>query len=323
MVLERTGIRLLGAIIVAALLVPATAVVASDDLAADEARVVELINAERAAAGVAPLTVHPVLVDKARKHAARMAEAGRIFHSDDLERGVEGWRRLGENVGRNGSIDGIHRAFMGSTGHRRNILNPDYDAVGVGVVWKSGTPYVVEVFMDSARPHTPPFVDDDGSVHEADIIALYEMGITRGCDIARYCPDRSVTRGEFATLLVRALGLEGSIANPFDDDDRSVHVDAIETLAAHGITTGCGPRRFCPDAPVTRGEMASFLMRALDLPAAPPAGFDDTAGNVHRKAIDALAAAGITRGCSPTSFCPDDPVTRGQMASFIVRALER
>src|SRR5690606_42088119 len=109
---------------------------------------------------------------------------------------------------------------------------------------------------------------------------------TRGCDIARDCPDRSVTRGEFPTLLVRAMGLEGSIANPFDDDDRSVHVDAIETLAAHGITAGCGPRRFCPDAPVTRGEMASFLMRDLVRPAAPPAGFDATACSIHRMVCD-------------------------------------
>src|SRR5690606_38745741 len=100
--------------------------------------------------------------------------------------GDEGLRRLGENVGRNGSIDGIHRAFMSSTGHRRNILNPDYDAVGVGVMWKSGSTYVVEGFMDSVRPHTLPFEDDDRSVHKADIIALYEMGITRGCDIAPY-----------------------------------------------------------------------------------------------------------------------------------------
>lgn len=323
MVLERTGIRLLGIVVIAALLVPATAVVASDDLTADESRVVELINEERAATGAAPLAVHPVLVDKARKHAARMAELGRIFHSSDLEDGVTGWRRLGENVGRNGSIEGIHRAFMGSSGHRRNILNPDFDAVGVGVVWAAGTPYVVEVFMESSRPYTPPFVDDDGSVHEADIIALYELGITRGCDVARYCPDRSVTRGEFATLLVRALELRGSAPGAFVDVDHSIHADAIGTLAANGITAGCAPRRFCPDDPVSRGEMASFLVRALNLPPAPPAGFDDTATSVHRRAIDSLAAARITRGCSADSFCPHEPVTRGQLASFLVRALER
>lgn len=323
MVLERTGIRLLGVVVIAALLLPATAVRASDDLTADEARFVSLINEERAAVGADPLSVHPSLVDKARKHAKRMADAGSIFHSTDLEAGLDGWRRLGENVGRNGSIDGLHRAFMGSVGHRQNILNPRFDAVGVGVVWKAGTPYVVEIFMDSIQPHVPPFFDDDGSVHEADIVALYELGITRGCDVARYCPDRYVTRGEFATLLVRALDLKGAAPGAFTDDDHSVHEAAIETLAANGITTGCAPNRFCPDAPVSRGEMASFLVRALGLPPASPAGFDDTSTNVHRRAIDALAAAGITRGCSPTSFCPNDPVTRGQMASFIVRSLER
>jgi hypothetical protein len=85
------------------------------------------------------------------------------------------------------------------------------------------------------------------------------------------------------------------------------------------------PLRFCPDEAVTRAEMASFLVRALDLPSAESAGFADVgAGGVHAAAIDALSAAGITRGClsEPLRFCPDEAVTRAEMASFLVRALD-
>ena len=69
--------------------------------------------------------------------------------------------------------------------------------------------------------------------------------------------------------------------------------------------------------------MATFLARAFDLEPAATAGFTDTAGNSHAAAIDALAGAGITAGCAtvPARYCPDDPVTRGQMATFLARAL--
>lgn len=112
----------------------------------------------------------------------------------------------------------------------------------------------------------------------------------------------------------------------FVDDNASIHEASIEAIAAAGITNGCNPPRndrFCPESPLTRGQMASFLVRALDL-APGPAAFTDTADSIHRADIDALAAAGITAGCNPpanTRFCPRDPVTREQMASFLARAL--
>ena len=70
--------------------------------------------------------------------------------------------------------------------------------------------------------------------------------------------------------------------------------------------------------------MASFLTRALDLPPAEaPSGFTDTEGNTHAADIESLYTAGITIGCStePLRYCPNQPVTRGQMATFINRAL--
>jgi hypothetical protein len=107
----------------------------------------------------------------------------------------------------------------------------------------------------------------------------------------------------------------------FSDDDASLFVNEIEWLAQTGITTGCGPERFCPTSPVSRGEMASFLYRALALPLGAADFFDDDAGSPHEEAINAVRAASITNGCSATNFCPHGSTTRAQMASFLVRAI--
>ena len=109
-----------------------------------------------------------------------------------------------------------------------------------------------------------------------------------------------------------------------DVDPSGVHATGIEALFAAGITVGCGrePRRFCPDQPVTRAQMATFLARALNLEA-PSGSADVDPSGVHATGIEALFAAGITVGCGrePRRFCPDQPVTRAQMATFLARAL--
>jgi hypothetical protein len=111
----------------------------------------------------------------------------------------------------------------------------------------------------------------------------------------------------------------------FSDTAGSIFQDDIAWLAGSGITRGCNPpanSQFCPTDHVTRGQMAAFLTRALSL-AEGSSTFSDTQGHVFAADIAALAAAGITRGCNPpanTFFCPDDRVTRGQMAAFLVRA---
>ena len=130
-----------------------------------------------------------------------------------------------------------------------------------------------------------------------------------------------------AAFLARALSLPAASGVDFRDDDRSLFEDAIERLAAAGITRGCNPPtndRFCPDEVVTRGQMAAFLARALSLPAPSGVDFTDDDRSTFEDAIERLATAGITRGCNPpsnTRFCPDAPVTRGQMAAFLTRAL--
>ena len=113
----------------------------------------------------------------------------------------------------------------------------------------------------------------------------------------------------------------------FVDVSGSVFRTDIEWLAAEGITQGCNPplnNLFCPDQYVTRGQMAAFLTRALDLPAGSGNPFVDDDGNVFESDIESLQHEGITQGCNPpldNMFCPGDYVTRGQMAAFLVRAL--
>ena len=143
-----------------------------------------------------------------------------------------------------------------------------------------------------------------------------------------FCPREPVLRWVIAVWLVRVLGDEPAQAGSsrFSDvDAEEWWAPYVETLADLGVTKGCDtePLRFCPDESVTRAQMASFLVRAFALEAAGSAGFADTAGNTHEEHIDALAAARYTAGCAvgPLRYCPDQAVTRAEMATFLARAL--
>ncbi|MGI8658881.1 MAG: S-layer homology domain-containing protein [Candidatus Limnocylindria bacterium] len=130
-----------------------------------------------------------------------------------------------------------------------------------------------------------------------------------------------MTREQMASFLVRSLSLPRSPVDYFaDDTGRPAEAD-INSLAHAGITAGCGPKRYCPTSRVTRAQMASFLARALRLPAAGRDYFGDDARTPHEGDINRLAEAGITGGCDTGRFCPGATVTRGQMAAFIYRAL--
>ena len=103
----------------------------------------------------------------------------------------------------------------------------------------------------------------------------------------------------------------------------SSHADAIRVIRTIGVTQGCnGGRDYCPWRSVTRGEMASFIIRAANIPPASGSRFSDVPrSHTHHDDINALAAAGLTNGCrGGDRYCPNDPVTRGEMASFLQRA---
>ena len=153
-----------------------------------------------------------------------------------------------------------------------------------------------------------------------------------GCGEGLLCPHEPLLRWEMAVWLVRVLDgedpeLDRRASAGFDDvDDTQWWAAHVRRLAQLGITRGCAtePLRYCPEEAVTRAQMASFLARAFDLRAAAPAGFADTADNVHEANIHALFEAGVTVGCAtePLRFCPERDTTRAQMASFLTRALQ-
>ena len=170
---------------------------------------------------------------------------------------------------------------------------------------------------------------DRAGAHSGSIAALYASEITLGCGVEplRYCPDRLVTRAQMASFLARALGLSDVARARFTDvDPDGPHSASIAALFASMVTLGCGvePLRFCPDKLVTRAQMASFLTRALGLSDIARARFTDVdPDGPHSASIAALYASMITLGCAaePLRYCPNNLVTRAQMASFLARAL--
>ncbi len=185
--------------------------------------------------------------------------------------------------------------------------------------------------MTEASPDNPlvgPFTDVYGSVHAADILAIYERGITKGCNPPandRYCPQDTLTRGQMAAFLKRAFDLPPASKDYFSDDNGSIFESDINRLAEAQITMGCSETAFCPDDPITREQMAAFLDRAFGYTDGTGTDyFIDDNGSIFEESIDRIAAAGVTLGCNPPvndRFCPKDHVSREQMASFIERAL--
>jgi hypothetical protein len=126
---------------------------------------------------------------------------------------------------------------------------------------------------------------------------------------------------------VRRGDLPGRTTRFVDVSVRNTHAPNILAIAEAQITRGCNADgdRFCPHDLVTRAQMAGFLSRALDLPPGPGSGFDDVRpGSTFADDIDRLAGARITLGCDDTgrNYCPNDRITRQQMAAFLTRALD-
>jgi hypothetical protein len=160
---------------------------------------------------------------------------------------------------------------------------------------------------------------------------VYHFGITAGCSAVplNYCPGNSITRAEMAVMLI--VGRHGKTYAPpaatgtVFSDVPAGHWAAswIEELLVEGITSGCGSGQFCPGNPITRAEMAVMLLvtkhgAGYQPPAASGTRFADIPASHWAAAwIEQLAAEGITAGCSPTNFCPDNPVTRAEMAVFL------
>ena len=285
-----------------------------------------LVNVERAKEGLGALQSRSDIVSVARGHSQTMADQWRLHHNPSFSSQITGWQRVSENVGYGPSAERIHQALMNSDGHRRNILDDSVTEIGIGVVVKDGRVWVTQNFRrpSSGLTESPPSSTRFGdvasdSVHAASIETITDRGVVDACGSARYCPSLAVTRGQFATMLVKALELPaGSDTSRFEDVSGAVASD-IEALAEAGLTNGCTTDRFCPDTRLTREQMATFFARALKLePTGSP--FGDVS-SAHDGSVGALYREGIVNGCTSTAFCSRNDVTRAQTASMLSRHL--
>ena len=191
----------------------------------------------------------------------------------------------------------------------------------------------------AAGGQAAPAQSQDAGVHQPSIDALKYFKINMGVDVLfrtgcadsdKLCPNEDLSRWELAVWLVRVLDRANP---PAGDSSRFADVDArvwwsrhAERAADLGVMEGCDtdPLRFCPDDPVDRGQVAAYLARAFNLDRTVRAGFADVpADHVFADDIDRLAAARITAGCDrdPVRYCPRRHVTRGEMATFLARAI--
>jgi len=190
------------------------------------------------------------------------------------------------------TVDAVH--FVDVTGEFLDVLVNDYDGDGRGDLWFWDTTGTLTVRLGNTRlPGVPVnfWHNDPNWECDSDAQPYAYVGI-------------------------------------FRDDDDNMHEGNIEAIAVAEVTKGCNPPfndDYCPDSDVTRGEMAAFLVRALGL--TDEGGrdwFGDDDESIFHGDINRLATAGITLGCNPpdnTDFCPNDRITREQMAAFLVRAL--
>jgi hypothetical protein len=160
---------------------------------------------------------------------------------------------------------------------------------------------------------------------------LLHVGVTAGCTATTYCPDGVTTREQMAVFLLRAK--EGGAytpppctAPPFPDMPCTSPFAAwVQELVARGITAGCGGALYCPTNPVTREQMAVFLLKtdqgaSFLPPSCTTASFTDVpCASPFAPWVQELVARAVTAGCGGGLYCPSNPVTRGQMAVFLTK----
>jgi hypothetical protein len=157
---------------------------------------------------------------------------------------------------------------------------------------------------------------------------LLHRGITSGCGGAAYCPSSATTREQMAVFVLVARQGAGYVPPPCgtpifaDVPASSPFCRWIEELARRGVVSGCGGANYCPSAPVSREQMAVFVLRTLDPGLNPPACttpiFTDVpAGSPFCRWIEELVRRGVVSGCAPGAYCPASAVTREQMGVFL------
>ena len=197
--------------------------------------------------------------------------------------------------------------------------------------------------LQTAATSTLPYFQDvdEGSVHAANIERAGELGIAVGTSVSSstadgvttrtFSPSEPVSRGQMATFLTRTWRAAGqecpSTGFAYFDDvaSGSSHAAGIDCMSALRVARGTADRMFSPSEPVSRGQMATFMTRAWmeagrTCPANTDSSFSDVAeSSTHAAGINCMAALRVARGTTAGTFSPSEPVSRGQMATFLVR----
>jgi len=129
---------------------------AAVNVSAEEARMLELVNQARNAAGLPSLLVDQQLTDFARSYSQEMIQYNFFGHESPVSgglqqriqaRGIKGWTLAGENIAKAPNVEVAFQALMNSPSHRQNILRPEFNCIGVGVVPGPGGLYITQEFM--------------------------------------------------------------------------------------------------------------------------------------------------------------------------------
>lgn len=235
-------------------------------------------------------------------------------------------------------VEGGRLANRPSDGTSEPVERAVVDALVIippeGLDFATATPRTPGTACPDGQVPPPPFDDLAGAaIHAQAIACAAGKSIASGTRVRVYDPTGEVSRGQMATFLERLLlaagvGVPGEAPDAYGDDETSVHQTAINRLAAMGIVTGVGDGRYEPEGRVTRAQMGTFLARAVAAAfggAMPPAEHDyfvDDSTDLHEANINLIAELGIAGGVSTEDYNPAGRVSRAQMASFLVRALD-
>lgn len=190
--------------------------------------------------------------------------------------------------------------------------------------------------IDAACPAgvRPAEFDDVGAdnVHARAIDCILFWGVTTGAGENHYQPVDTVSRAQMASFVARLItesggNLPDGAPNAFSDDDGDTHEASINKLAAAGIVLGKSAGGYDPGGPVTRGQMATYLVRAYEQRtgtslASTADHFPDDNGDSHEASINKAAEPGIASGYANGSYGSGNLVLRDQMASFLARLLD-
>ncbi len=299
------------------------------------------------------LTPQPMEVD-ARVVSGTSSDANGVLESGETVQVAPSWTNTLISAQ---SFTGAASAIGGPPGPTYTIddSSADYGTVGAGATGDchGATADCYLMTVSGARPSahwdaafteslSPNAISKTWTLHLGDsfpdvprsnqfylfIETLLHHGVTGGCGGGNYCPGGTVTRAQMAVFLLKAKFGANHVPPPatgtvFNDVQAGDFAAAwIEQLAGLQITGGCGGGNYCPNNPVTRAQMAVFLLKsehgsAYTPPACTGVFADVACPSLFADWIEQLAAEGITGGCGGGNFCPNSVNLRGQMAVFL------